>query len=78
MAQLVRMDACLDTLSDELCQVNARVGRIVRRQAVTGGFTIAFSPSPLASEDESDDDSGSDDADEDDGVSLPSNEEMTT
>ena len=29
MAQLVRMDACLDTLSDELCQVNTRVGRIV-------------------------------------------------
>ena len=28
MAQLVRMDACLDTLSDELCQVNTRVGRI--------------------------------------------------
>ena len=28
MAQLVRMDARLDTLSDELCQVNTRVGRI--------------------------------------------------
>ena len=28
MAQLQRMDACLDTLSDELCQVNTRVGRI--------------------------------------------------
>ena len=31
MAQLVRMDARLDTLSDELCQVNTRVGRIARR-----------------------------------------------
>ena len=31
MAQLVRMDARLDTLSDELCQVNTRVGRIVQR-----------------------------------------------
>ena len=30
MAQLVRMDACLDTFSDELCQVNVRVGRIAR------------------------------------------------
>ena len=30
MAQLVRMDARLDTLSDELCQVNTRVGRITR------------------------------------------------
>ena len=29
MAKLVRMDARLDTLSDELCQVNTRVGRIV-------------------------------------------------
>ena len=31
MAQLVRMDARLNTLSDELCQVNTRVGRIARR-----------------------------------------------
>ena len=30
MAQLQRMDACLDTFSDELCQVNTRVGRIVK------------------------------------------------
>ena len=29
MAQLVYMDARLDTLSDELCQVNTRVSRIV-------------------------------------------------
>ena len=28
MAQLMRMNARLDTLSDELCQVNTRVGRI--------------------------------------------------
>ena len=31
MAQLVCMDARLDTLSDELCQVNTCVGRIARR-----------------------------------------------
>ena len=30
MAQLLRMDARLDTLSDELCQVNTSVGRIAR------------------------------------------------
>ena len=30
MTQLVRMDACLDTFSDELCQVNTYVGRIAR------------------------------------------------
>ena len=29
MAQLVRMDARLDTLSDEFCQVNTHVGSIV-------------------------------------------------
>ena len=30
MAQLVHMDARLDTLSDELCQVNTHVGHIAR------------------------------------------------
>ena len=30
MAQLLCMDACLDTLSDELCQVNTRVDRIAK------------------------------------------------
>ena len=30
MAQLEHIDALLDTLSDELCQVNARVGHIAR------------------------------------------------
>ena len=78
MAQLVCMDARLDTLSDELCQVNTRVGCIAQRQVVMGGFTVASSPSSSASEDESDGGSGSDDADEDDGASLPSNDEMST
>ena len=50
MAQLVLMDARLDTLSDKLCQVNTRVGRIARQQAVIGGFTAYTSPSPPASE----------------------------
>ena len=31
MAQLQYMDALLDTLSDELCQVNTHVGRIARQ-----------------------------------------------
>ena len=30
MAQLVLIDAHLDTFSDELCQVNTRIGRIAR------------------------------------------------
>ena len=78
MAQLVHMDAWLDALSDELCQVNTRVGRIARRQAVIGGFIVASFPSPPASEDESDDGSNSDDADEDDGANLPDDDEMST
>ena len=78
MAQLMRMDARLDTLSDELCQVNTHVGRIARRQAAMGGFTAYTSPSPSASEDESDDGFGSDDADEDEDASLPSDDEMST
>ena len=80
MAQLVRMDARLNTLSDELCQVNTRVGRIARRQAAMGGF-IAYtspSPSPSTSEDESDDDFSSDAADDDDNASSPNDDEMST
>ena len=72
------MDARLDILSDELCQVNTRVGHIARRQAAMDGFTVASSPSPPASEDESDDGSNSDDADEDDGASSSSADEMFT
>ena len=43
-----------------------------------GGFTIASSPFPPTSKDESDDGSDSDDTDEDDGASLPSDNEMST
>ena len=78
MAQLVHMDAHLDTLNNELCQVNTCVGRIARWQAVMGGFTIASSPFPPTSKDESDDGSGSDDADEGDSASSPSDDEMST
>ena len=79
MAQLLCMDARLDTLTDELCQVNTCVGRIARRQAMMGSFTMASSPSPKASKDESDNGSGdADDADEDDDDGLPSDDEMST
>ena len=67
------MDAHLNTLSNELCQVNTCVGHIARRQAVMGGFTVASSPSPPTSKDESDDGSGNDD---DDGSSC--DDEMST
>ena len=46
MAQRQRMDARLDTLNDELCQVNTHVGRIARRQARLLGFIKSPSPSP--------------------------------
>ena len=78
MSQLVCMDARLDTLSDKLCQVNTHVGRIAQWQAAMGGFTTYTSPSPLASKDASDDGSGSDDANEDEDVSLLSDDEMST
>ena len=79
MAQLVHMDARLDTFSDELYQVNTRASSITQGQAVMSVFTTSSSPSPQASEDASDDDGFSgDDAIEDDGASSSSDEEMIT
>ena len=75
MAQLAHMDARLDTFSDLLCQANTCVGHIAQRQAVMGGFIVASSPSLQASEDESDDGSGSDNADKD---GSPSDDEIST
>ena len=43
-----------------------------------GGFTVASSPSPPASKDESDDGFDSEDANKDDGASSPSDDEMST
>ena len=79
MAQLQCMDARIDTLSDELCQVNTRVGHIARRQTHLGGFPASPSPSPEASKDEDADDSTSDDDDDEDkDANSSSDEEMTT
>ena len=78
IALIVHMDAHLDTLSDELCQVNTRVSRIARRQAVMGDFIVASSSFPPAFEDESDDRSDSDDVNEDDSASSPNDDEMST
>ena len=78
MAQLQCMDAHLYTLSDELCQVNTRIGRIARQQAHLGGFVKSPSPSPEAFEDEDDNGDSDDDGDEDDSASSPSNDEMST
>ena len=84
MAQLQHMDACLDTLSTELYQVNVCVGHIARRQATMGGFApepTLSPPHPVASdsdaEDDDDDDGDDDDASYDDG-DASSTDEMST
>ena len=82
MAQLQHMDACLDTLSTELYQVNVRVGLIARRQAIMGGFAPKASPPPPLmasnsnSEDDDDDDGDDDDAFDDDDGNASSTDEM--
>ena len=58
--------------------MNTHVGRIALRQATMGGYTIASSPSPPASKDESDDGFRSEDADEDDSASSTSDDVMYT
>ena len=76
MVQLQCMDACLDILNDELCQVNTHVGRIARRQDRLGGFVESLSPSPETSEDK-DDNSDSDGAtDKDKDASSSSDDKM--
>ena len=73
------MDARLDTLSTELYQVNIRVSRIARRQAVMGGFAPKASPPPplAASKDEDDDAIAFEDGDDGDSSSS-STDEMST
>ena len=82
MVQFKHMDACLDTLTTKLYQVNTHVSRIARRQARMGGFAVSPSPSLSleASKDKDADDSSGDDDDEDkdEGASSSSDEEMTT
>ena len=82
MAQLQCMDAHLDTLNDELCQVNTRIDRIARQQARFGGFVESPSPPPEASEDDKaskdDNDSDDDDDDKDGDASCSSADKMST
>ena len=75
MAQLQRMDARLDTPSDELCQVNTHVGRIARCQAEIGGYTMPSTPIAPADKSNTND---ADSDDEDDGdASSPSDDKMS-
>ena len=77
MAQFQGMDAHLDTLSDELCQVNTRVGRIARCQVEMGGYTMPSTPVASADESDADDATASDDKDDGD-ASSPSDDKMST
>ena len=63
----------LNYLTDEMCQMNTRVGRIACRQARLGSFASSPSPSPEASTDE-DDVVG----DDEDDASSSGDDEMTT
>ena len=80
MGQLQLMDARLDTFSTKLYQVNVRVSRIARRQAIMGGFAPETSPPPPPvasdSEDKNDDDGDDDDAFDDGDAS--STDEIST
>ena len=66
MAQFQRMDARLNTLSDELCQVNTLVGRISQRQVEMGSYTMTFTP--VAFVNESDESDSVDNTDDDDAT----------
>jgi len=53
----------LETLTDEMCQVNTRVGHIARWQTYMAGLAPSPSPSPKASLDDEDDADSSDNDD---------------
>ena len=63
----------LDHLSDNMCQMNTRIGRLARRQSRLGGFVP--SPSPEHVEESASSDGGDDDVD---ASGSKSNDEMTT
>ena len=79
MVQLQRMDACLDTLSIEMYQVNVHVGRIARRQATIGGFAPEATPAPPSVDSDSNDYDGDDDDafEDDDDEDASSTNEMS-
>ena len=73
MVQCQCMETCLDSFTNEMCQVNTHVSRIAHRQARLSGFAPSPSPSPKASANE-DDDAGED---EDNDASSSNDDEMT-
>ena len=81
MAQLQCKDACLDTLSTELYQVNVGVSCIAWWQAIMGGIAPKASPPPPSvasdSEDVDDNNGDDDDASDDDDGDASSTDEMS-
>ena len=61
----------LDHLSNEMCQMNTRIGRIARQQSCLGGF--AHSPSLETAEESS----NNVDYESDDAFGSPSDDKMT-
>ena len=74
----MRMDARLDTFSDELCQVNTCVGHIARCQVAMGGYTTASLSLPAFEDEDGDDGADVFDVDKDDDASSSSIDEMST
>ena len=75
MEQLQHMDARLNSLIDEMCQMNTHVSRIACRQARFGGFAASPSPSLEALVDKDGDGDG-DDEDADDDASSSGDDKM--
>ena len=57
---LADFGSCLNHLSDEMCQMNTKIGRIACRQSRFGGFA----PSPLLDPVEESSDGGDDESDD--------------
>ena len=72
------MDAFLDTLFTELYQVNIRVSRVARRQAVMGGFVSKTSLPPTLEASKDDDDATASEDDDDGDASSSGINEMST
>ena len=75
------MDACLDSLTDEMCQMNNQVGCIAHQQARMGGFIASSSPSPSPQASKDEDGVGDFDSDADatadEDASSSKDDEMT-
>ena len=63
--------SCLDHISNEMCQMNTKIGRIAHRQSHLGGFVPSPSPNPSVES------SNNEDYDSDDSSSTTHDDDMT-